>query len=245
LKKIVKSRSLPAKIVMRARSILLTGKGLSARKIAGLIDCVPSTVSNWAARWINDPPQNKRLLKEWFEDRPRSGTPCKFSINQRTQIIALACEKPKVHGLPIATWTSEEIRQTAIKKNLVEAISRRHVSRILLDVDLKPHRSRYWLNSKPDPQKAPKIKAINKAYKQASKLEKKGILTFSLDEMTGIQALERIAEDKPSKPGMTRCIEYEYKRHGTYVCWEPITLLKERSLVWSCLKERKRILSPS
>ena len=33
--------------------------------------------------------------------------------------------------------------------------------------------------------------------------------------MTGIQALERIAEDKPSKPGLIRCIEYEYERHGT------------------------------
>ena len=44
-----------------------------------------------------------------------------------------------------------------------------------------------------------------------------GILTFCLDEMTGIQALERIAPDKPSKPGQLRCIEYEYRRHGT-VC---------------------------
>jgi hypothetical protein len=28
-----------------------------------------------------------------------------------------------------------------------------------------------------------------------------GILTFSLDEMTGIQGLERIARDKPSNQG--------------------------------------------
>jgi len=215
LKHLTKSRSLPAKIVMRERLILLAHNGSSVRQIAGLVDCVPSTVSNWMVRWLNESPQKKRHLRAWFEDRPRSGAPCKFSINQRSQIIALACEKPEDHGLPITTWTSEEIGQTAIKENLGEAISRRHVSRILLDVDLKPHRSRYWLNSKPDPQKAHKIKVINKAYKEAKKLEKKGILIFSLDEMTGIQALERIAEDKPSKPGLIRCIEYEYERHGT------------------------------
>ena len=42
-----------------------------------------------------------------------------------------------------------------------------------------------------------------------------GELTFSLDEMTGIQALERLMPDIPIKPG--RCVkqEFEYIRHGT------------------------------
>jgi hypothetical protein len=33
--------------------------------------------------------------------------------------------------------------------------------------------------------------------------------------MTGIQALERIAETKPTKPGQEARMEFEYKRHGT------------------------------
>ena len=33
--------------------------------------------------------------------------------------------------------------------------------------------------------------------------------------MTGIQALERIGETKPTKPGQAARMEYEYKRHGT------------------------------
>ena len=56
---------------------------------------------------------------------------------------------------------------------------------------------------------------LDKAYKQAKRLEKEGILTFCLDEMTGVQALERIAADQLPKPGKIRRIEYEYKRHGT------------------------------
>ena len=39
--------------------------------------------------------------------------------------------------------------------------------------------------------------------------------TVCIDEMTGIQALERVAATLPMKPGQTECREFEYKRHGT------------------------------
>ena len=39
--------------------------------------------------------------------------------------------------------------------------------------------------------------------------------TVSVDEMPGLQALERIAKTIPMQPGQPKRIEYEYKRHGT------------------------------
>jgi transposase len=42
-----------------------------------------------------------------------------------------------------------------------------------------------------------------------------GEVTFSLDEMTGIQALERTMPDIPMKPGHCVKREFEYIRHGT------------------------------
>lgn len=39
--------------------------------------------------------------------------------------------------------------------------------------------------------------------------------TISTDEMTGIQALERIAPTKPMQPGRVERVEFEYRRHGT------------------------------
>lgn len=36
-----------------------------------------------------------------------------------------------------------------------------------------------------------------------------------MDEMTGIQALERIAPTRPMKPGQVERREFEYARHGT------------------------------
>ncbi len=40
-------------------------------------------------------------------------------------------------------------------------------------------------------------------------------VVISVDEMTGIQALERIAPDLPMLPGKPQSIEFEYTRHGT------------------------------
>ena len=40
-------------------------------------------------------------------------------------------------------------------------------------------------------------------------------ITFSIDEMMGIQALERIAADLPMSPGKPVAREFEYKRNGT------------------------------
>jgi hypothetical protein len=42
-----------------------------------------------------------------------------------------------------------------------------------------------------------------------------GVHIVSCDEMTGIQALERIAPTKPVRPGLVERREFEYKRHGT------------------------------
>lgn len=47
------------------------------------------------------------------------------------------------------------------------------------------------------------------------RLESEGVHTVSVDEMTGIQATERIAPTKPSRPGRVERREFEYRRHGT------------------------------
>lgn len=39
--------------------------------------------------------------------------------------------------------------------------------------------------------------------------------TVSIDEMTGVQALEKIAPNLPMIPGKVERQEFEYRRHGT------------------------------
>jgi hypothetical protein len=84
------------------------------------------------------------------------------------------------------------------------------------EADLKPHRVRYWLTPKPDPAFASKCADICAVYKAAAAATPDDAhRTISIDEMTGIQALERIAPGLPMMPGKVERREFEYRRHGT------------------------------
>ena len=74
---------------------------------------------------------------------------------------------------------------------------------------------RGWLTPKPDPEFDTKCADICTVYVAAPEAAEQGIRTVSLDEMSGVQALERAAPSLPMKPGKTERREYEYKRHGT------------------------------
>ena len=52
-------------------------------------------------------------------------------------------------------------------------------------------------------------------YAYAPLLRALGTHIVSCDEMTGIQAVERVAPTKPMRPGLVEREEFEYKRHGT------------------------------
>jgi hypothetical protein len=52
-------------------------------------------------------------------------------------------------------------------------------------------------------------------YQAASTAAEQGVQTVSIDEMTGIQALERASPSLPMKPGHVERREFEYIRHGT------------------------------
>lgn len=52
-------------------------------------------------------------------------------------------------------------------------------------------------------------------YATAQQRYEAGEHTVSTDEMSGIQALERLFPTKPGRPGLVERREYEYKRHGT------------------------------
>jgi transposase len=95
----------------------------------------------------------------------------------------------------------------------MDSISPSQVGRILKKKDIQPHRIRYWLNVKADDQKEERIADICQVYENAR--DNLDEIVFSVDEMTGIQALERIAEDLPMSPGKPRAREFEYLRNGT------------------------------
>lgn len=80
---------------------------------------------------------------------------------------------------------------------------------------MKPHRTRYWLNSEPEPGADEKIADITALYGEAASKAQAGERVLSTDEMTGIQATERKHPTKPMRPGKVERREFEYIRHGT------------------------------
>ena len=60
------------------------------------------------------------------------------------------------------------------------------------------------------------VVAVCTCYLEAPRrLHEEGTHTVSVDEMTGIQALERIAPTLAMQPGQAERREFEYRRHGT------------------------------
>ena len=59
------------------------------------------------------------------------------------------------------------------------------------------------------------VKQVCKLYDSAADLADGNIHLVSTDEMTGVQALERLYPDQAMQPAQPRRLEYEYKRHGT------------------------------
>jgi hypothetical protein len=80
---------------------------------------------------------------------------------------------------------------------------------------LQPHRFRYWLTEEADEQREEKIVEGCQVYAQAAERAKQGERTISMDELTGVQALERKHPDSPMQPGHVLRREFEYIRHGT------------------------------
>ncbi len=157
------------------------------------------------------------FLCKAFSDSPRSGAPLTYTEEQLCNLMALALKEPTKCGREITHWTHTELADEANIQQLASGISKSTVGRFLRQVDIRPHRSTYWLNPKvkDDEEFKKEVNHVCDTYHQASMLAEENVITVSVDEKTGIQALERISPDKPTKQGMIEKQEFEYKRHGT------------------------------
>jgi hypothetical protein len=137
-----------------------------------------------------------------------------FPPLQRAQIVELACLEPIAKGLHLTHWTSEDLARQSVVDGIVEAISPRTVRQILHDVDLQPHRTRYWKTSHLDAQFKQRAEKVLWCYGNALILAARGYWVVCVDEIPNFQVLER----KPIRRGIPGSIEqqeFEYSRHGT------------------------------
>jgi len=202
------------KLVRRARIVLLANAGQKYGKIAHQLGLQPTVVTTWVKRWNGTAGKELSVVARSSKIK-RPAAPDTFTPEQLCQIVAIACESPAVYGRPITHWTPRELRDEVLKQGIVATISARHIGRLLTQRELRPHKWRYWLNGNPDEHKDEKIQDISEVYQQAPQREQEQELSMSVDEKTGIQALERKAPTKPMRPGQDEKIEFNYERHGT------------------------------
>jgi hypothetical protein len=230
LQQIIRSTTAPKRLVQRASVIVLAFAGAFNVAIANSVGLARKQVGIWRRRWQQSfdalvaiecretHAELRRAIEDVLSDAPRSGSTGTFTAEQVTQILAVACEPPEQSGRPIDRWTHRELVDEVIRRQIVTSISASQVGRYLAQAELQPHRSKYWLNTK---EKDPEIferqvQIVCQTYLEAPKLYfQENTHTVSVDEMPGIQALERIAKTIPMQPGQPARIEYEYKRHGT------------------------------
>ena len=218
-----------SRLRQRASLILMAFDGLRNQDIADQAGLARHQVGRWRRRWatafdrlvriecLETRTALRRAIEQILSDEPRPGAPGKFSPEQVTQILATACEPPENSGRPLTHWTAHELADEVVKRGIVASISPTQVGRSLREAALQPHKSRSWLNTT---EKDPKVfgrqvAAVCDTYLAAPALEKShGTHTVCVDEMTGLQALERNAPTLPMIAGKPALIEFEYTRHG-------------------------------
>lgn len=145
---------------------------------------------------------------------PAPGVPRRFPPLQRAQIVQLACLEPIAKGLHITHWTSQDLARQAVTDGIVPAVSPRTVRRLLDDVDLQPHRTRYWRTARLDSQFKERAEKVLWCYANAERLAGQGLWTVAVDEKPNLQVLER-DPIRRAIPGSIEQQEFEYTRHGT------------------------------
>jgi hypothetical protein len=157
---------------------------------------------------------NTQGLTAYWLIRRAQVTRMRFPPLQRAQIVQLACLEPVAKGLHITYWTSQDLAREAVLEGIVTHLSARTVRRILHDVNLQPHRTRYWKTARLNALFKQRTEKILWCYANAERLVRRGIWIVCVDEMPNLQAIER-APIRRAIPGSIEQQEFEYTRHGT------------------------------
>jgi transposase len=227
LQKIISRQKSEVRMVFRAKIIVLLSEGITEQEVAKALSVNIKTIRKWASRFIE-------AGIEGLNDTPRSGAPCKFSATQRCEIIAIACDSPNNYGYETQTaWTYDTLTE-AVNAEIADLnISRTSVFLTLSQNDLKPNKFKMWLHSK-DPEFENKVNEIVELYLHPPE----EAVVISIDEKTGMQAIERKYETKMPTPGKAGKYEYEYIRHGTQSLLAGFNIIDGR-VTAECLPTRK------
>src|SRR6516162_412408 len=193
LKMRLRSRTLPAEDVRRARLILMLSQGQSYLEIRQALGCNGNYISRWKQRF-----REQRLAGLYARHPGRAVE--KRTPKLEARILAWTRKSPSDGS---THWTTRKLaRQLGINHMMVARVWKR--------AGLQPHRLERYLASN-DPDFESKAADIIGLYVHPPQ----HAAVFCLDEKAAIQALDRLDPVLPLSPGRAERHGFEYYRHGT------------------------------
>jgi len=223
LNRLRQSRTAALRDVQRAEVLWLYYTGENIATIMRTVGMTRKSVGKWI---------NKALgmgVSAGMKDSPH-GTKPVLTEEAKAWVVHLACSKPKEFGYAAEVWSrrtlAKHVREHAAAQghSCLARASKATVQRILTDQPLQPHKVTYYLQRR-DPEFEAKMREVLLVYQEvALQNQEPGavdptgkVITVSVDEKPGVQAIANTAPDLPPVPGKHPTIgrDYEYKRLGT------------------------------
>jgi transposase len=194
LERMARQRSLPARLVERARIVLLAADGLENRQIAQRLRITPEKAARWRSRFLAG------LISALQKDAPRPGKPRTITDHTVKKVVEMTLHQKPANA---THWSTRTMARAA-------GISEASVRRIWRAHGLKPHRVRTFKLSN-DPEFVEKLEDIVGLYLNPPE----HAIVLCADEKSQIQALDRTQPGLPMKKGRCGTMTHDYKRNGT------------------------------
>ena len=193
LRAVVRARSSPQDLVMRAKVILLSADDIGSAEVAERCAVSVQTVAVWRRRF-------RASGLAGLHTEIRSGRPRSIDDEQVAALVKqVLSEKPK----GATHWTVRGVSDES-------GISKSQVHRYFQLFGLQPHRTRSFKLSN-DPFFVEKVRDICGLYLNPPDKA----LVLCVDEKSQIQALERTQPVLPMGLGYAEGVTHDYVRHGT------------------------------
>jgi transposase len=217
LQRWARGRSTPARLVLRAKIVLLAAEGKRNDEIATELGCTRRTVGTWRRRFVD------AGIAGIEKDAPRPGRDPAVRKKAAAKILRKTTqEKPTA----ATHWST---------RTMAEAVGVSHstVQRVWKANGLKPHLVRTFKVSN-DPRFAEKLIDVVGLYLDPPE----HALVLSVDEKSQIQALDRTQPSLPMYPGRAGTLTHDYKRNGTTTLFAALNIA-EGIVISDCMKRHR------
>jgi transposase len=212
-----RGRSTPARLVLRAKIVLLSAEGRLNKDIAVELATARKTVARWRNRFV------QKRLAGLEQDAPRPGRTAKARDAVARKIVAATTQERPAAA---THWSTR-----SLAKHL--GVSPSMVQRVWKANRLQPHRVKTFKLSN-DKHFAEKLVDVVGLYLSPPE----HAIVLCVDEKTQIQALDRTQKSLPIYPGRCGTMTHDYKRNGTTTLFAALNVL-EGLVIGTCMPRHR------